>query len=105
MDQLGHQLARVAAVPAVADDDHDGAVAEHASRPLAVEVAEGVADACAAAEVVHALAHRIERPVEVAVPEQPRDAREAGREDERLQILSAHVMSSKSLCRSSSSAL
>src|SRR6202521_5959262 len=79
----------VSAVPAVAGDDHDRSMAEHAPRPLPVEGAERVADARATAEVVHALAHRFERPVEVTLAQQARDAGQPRREDESLDALAA----------------
>src|SRR5260370_684022 len=57
VDELGRELSGIAAVPTVADDDHDRAVPENAPRPTAIEVRERLADASASAEIVHALAH------------------------------------------------
>src|SRR5260370_1185953 len=48
-----------------------------------------VADARAAAEVMHALAHRFERAIEVAVSEEACDSRQPRREHERLQVFAA----------------
>src|SRR5439155_25938810 len=89
MAELGRQLSGVATIPAVADDDHDRSVSEHAARPLAIEVDERGADARATAEVVHTLGDRVEHLVDVALAQQARDAREARREDERLEVLAA----------------
>src|SRR5437899_2255633 len=89
MAELGRQLSGVATIPAVADDDDDRSMSEHAARPLAIEVAERGADARATAEVVHTLGDRVEHLVDVALAQQARDAREARREDERLEVLAA----------------
>src|SRR5579864_9405792 len=61
-------------------------MAEHASGPPAVELTECIADARAAAEVVHAFAHRVKSAVEVAMAEQARDSRQPRREYKRLQV-------------------
>ena len=58
---------RVAAVPAVADDDHDAARAQHPPRPALVELPERAADARAARPVAHGRAHPVQRTVGVAV--------------------------------------
>src|SRR5712691_9385661 len=87
MLELGRKLRWVAAIPAVADDDHHSAVSEHAARPLAIEIAERGADARAAAEVVYALADGIEHLVDVTLAQQARDAREPRRENEGLEVL------------------
>src|SRR5467141_1459189 len=95
MHELGRKLRRVAAVPAIADDDHDRAVPEHTASPLAIEFAERGADARAAAEVVHALADRVEHLIDVALANQASDAREPRRENERLEVLAARHRVSK----------
>src|SRR5712671_6986706 len=87
MDELGGELLRVAPVPAVADDDHDRSVPQHAASPVPVEVSQRVADASPSAEIVYPLAHRFERAVQVAIAEQSGDSRQARREHERLKIL------------------
>src|SRR6266852_1785689 len=87
--ELGGQLTWVAAIPAVADDDHHRPVTEHASRPAAIEIRKRVADASAPAEVMHSFAHGGEGAIEVAMAQQPGDAREASREHEGFEILAA----------------
>src|SRR5712691_13538562 len=64
-------------------------MAEHASRPTAIEVGERLADASASAEIVHPFAHRRERLVEVAVAKQSRYPGEPGREHESLEVFAA----------------
>src|SRR6266851_4950607 len=87
--ELGGQLSGVAAIPTIADDDHHGPVTEHASRPAAIEIRKRVADASAPAEVMHSFAHGGEGAIEVAMAQQPGDAREASREHEGFEILAA----------------
>src|SRR5713226_3251763 len=89
MDELGSELSGIASIPPVADDDHNRAMAEHASRPTAIEVGERLADASASAEIVYAFAHRRERLVEVAMAQQSRDPGEPGREHEGLEVFTA----------------
>src|SRR4029077_9442334 len=57
--------------------------------PMPVEVCEGVADPCAATEVVYPLAHRIESPIEITLPEHAGHARQPRREDESLEVLAS----------------
>src|SRR5450759_3059963 len=89
VDELGAEFCRVASVPSVAHDDHDRAMSEHAARPMAIEIRQRVADAGASAEIVDALAHRVERTVQVAIAKQPRDPSEPCREHERFEVLAA----------------
>src|ERR1700693_6022748 len=56
---------------------------------MAVEIGERVSDPGASAEIVDALAHRVERAVQVAIPKQPRDPREACRKHKRLEVFAA----------------
>src|SRR5258708_37361382 len=86
MLQLGGQMLRIAAVPTIAHDDHNRAVSQHPTRPMPVEVTEGVADSSPAAEVVNASAHRLQRSIEVTSAQESRDAGQAGRKHERLEV-------------------
>src|SRR5713226_5113358 len=89
VDELGGQLTGVATIPTIADDDHHRSVTEHASRPVAIEIRKRVADSSAPAKVLHSFAHGGEGAIEVAMAQQPGDAREASREDERFEVLAA----------------
>src|ERR1051325_801782 len=84
---LAAQHGRVAAVPAVADDERQCAMAEDAAGPGEVEGAQRVADPRAAGPVGHGVRHLTQRAVEVALAELARDARQARGEDERLHLL------------------
>src|SRR5262249_34849083 len=81
---LGIEHRRVAGLPAVADQEQDGASLEHASRVQAIERPQALADAGAAGEVRDLARGMGERGVDVANLELARDPREPGAEDERL---------------------
>src|SRR5581483_4337825 len=87
--ELRRELLRIAAVPAVTDDHDHGTVSKDPARPVPVEVSQRVTDPGTAAEVVHALADRVERSVQVAVAKQARDPGQPRRENERLEVLPA----------------
>ena len=84
--QLAAQDRRVSALPAVAQDHHHRAAAEHAPRPAPVERHEALADARAAGPVDHLRARGFERSLGVACAQPVRDASEAGAEHERLGV-------------------
>ena len=81
----------VAAVPAVADDEDGGALAEEASAPDEVELAQGLAGAGAAAPVFDAVGGGLEGAVDVAFGELVGQAGEAGAEGEGLDPGDARV--------------
>ena len=82
--RLGRDEGRVAAVPAVGHDDHDAGRAERPARPVVVEVAEPLADARPAGPVVDAVGDPRQRPVPVAVAQEPGHPGQARPEHERL---------------------
>ena len=84
---LATQLLGVTAVPAVADDEHDRAVAEHAPRMHALKGVQGVGDARPAADVVHLTGDVVECGVDVAVAEEMRDSGQVCRKREGLDPL------------------
>src|SRR5579859_4908953 len=87
MHELCGQQRRVSAIPAIADHDHNSAVAQDATRPVAIERCKCLADTSAAAEIVHALADGVERSIQVAMSQEPGDPSEAGRENKSLEVL------------------
>src|SRR5260370_9178651 len=90
VDELGGQLTGVATIPTIAHDDHDRPVTEYASRPAAIEIRKRVTDSSAPAEVLHSFAHGGEGAIEAAMAQQPGDARQASRDHERFEFLTAH---------------
>src|SRR5262249_57206490 len=78
------QEPRLAAVPTVADHEHDRAPAEHATPPLEVELPERLPDPRSARPVGHGARDLPEGAVGIAPAEVPRDPGEAGAEDEGL---------------------
>ncbi len=81
---LGRDERRVAAVPAVGHDDHDTRRPQRAPRPVLVERPERLADPRATRPVVDRVGHARERPVAVAVAQQPGDPGQPRPEHERL---------------------
>ena len=84
---LAAELIGVAAVPAVADDQHHRAVAEHTPRVVALEGVQRVGDARPATDVVHLGGDVVERGVDVAVAEEVRDSGQVCRKREGLDPL------------------
>ncbi len=80
-------MLRLARVPTVAQNDHDGAFVD-APQPFKIEPRQALADARAARPVVHGFAHLRQGPVAVLVAQESRDPREPGPEHERF---SAHL--------------
>src|SRR5207247_1449182 len=78
------QAPRVAALPAVGDEQHDRTAAEDTSRPFPVEFVQRVGDARSARPVGHAARDARERGVRAALAQLPRDAREPRSEGECL---------------------
>ena len=72
------------AIEAVADQEHDGTLAEHAARPGAVELPQAGADPGAARPVLDQLADLRQRQVDVAVAQVARDVGEPGAEQEAV---------------------
>src|SRR5262249_34325805 len=82
-DLVAQEL-RLAAIPPVADDEHDRAPAEHAPSPLQVELPERPPDPRSPRPGGHGARDLPERAVGVAPAHVPRDPGEAGAEDEGL---------------------
>src|SRR5262245_8606904 len=85
--QLDGQQLGVSSVPAIAHENDDGAVAEHASGPAAVEFGQRLADPGAAAEVVDRLADLSQGTVDVTPAQYACDPGQPRGKDERLDVL------------------
>ena len=83
LDLLAQQR-RIAAIPAVGDEQHDRAAAQRTARPLLMELPERVADARAARPVGHGPRHVRRGLVEPARAQLAGHARERGGEDEHF---------------------
>ena len=77
---------RIAAVPAVRDDEDDAARAQHPPRPFRVEGAQRLPDARSAGPVGDRLGDALQRHVRVAAGQLARDARQVRAEDEGLRV-------------------
>ena len=78
------QAPRVAALPAVGDEQNDRASAEDAARPAQIELMERIADARSTRLVGHCARVAPERGVRARLAQLPRDAREPRSEGECL---------------------
>ena len=84
---LATELIGVTSIPAVADDQDDGAMTEHPTCVVALERVQRVGDARPAADVVHLVGNVVERGVDVAVAEQVGDSGQMCRKREGLDAL------------------
>ena len=82
--RLELQARRIAALPAVGDEQNDRASAEDAARPAQIELMERIADARSTRPVGHCARDAPERGVRAALAQLPRDAREPRSEGECL---------------------
>src|SRR5262249_19017499 len=83
---LAEPRARVAIKPIRDEEDHR-ALRQHSARPAAIELAEALADACAAGPVLDGAGDLVEGHVDIAVAQEARDVREPGPEKERIDAV------------------
>src|SRR5579875_331595 len=83
---LNLQHAGIAAIPTIADDQHDSSASQHTFSPLMVKVVQSVADARATGPVLHRFGNITHRLIDIAPLELARDTREARAKDESLDV-------------------
>src|SRR5579884_1621769 len=83
---LDLQHTGIAAIPAIADNQHNSAATQHALRPSMVKVVQGIADARATGPVLHRLRNVAHSIIDIAPLELAGNARQAGAEDEGFNI-------------------
>src|SRR5213078_2520024 len=78
--------ARVA-IETIGDEQHDGALPEHAARPQLVEIVYRMADAGASRPVLDRLGDAVQCDIDIAKPQVARDVGEPGAKDKGVDAV------------------
>src|SRR3712207_3050256 len=79
----------IAAIPAIADQQHNRSATKGTASPAKVKFLDRVADACSASPIPNMLAYQVDRFVDVFVFQQPGDAREPRAKDKCFDAVQA----------------